>query len=82
MTTFTSSLPDSLLRSLEEKAKELSLPKNKLIEKALKLYLDHLNRAAYIRSFKQMAKDKDLLSIVEEGMTDYHTQLEKNDEAV
>jgi hypothetical protein len=68
MATFTSSLPDSLLRSLEEKA--------------LKLFLDHLNRAAYIRSFKQMAKDKDLLSIVEEGMTDYHTQLEKNDEAV
>lgn len=82
MATFTSSLPDTLLRSLEEKAKELALPKNKLIEKALKLYLDHLNRAAYIRSFKQMAKDKDLLSIVEEGMTDYHTQLEKNDEAV
>lgn len=82
MATFTSSLPDTLLRSLEEKAKELALPKNKLIEKALQLYLDHLNRAAYIRSFKQMAKDKDLLSIVEEGMTDYHTQLEKNDEAM
>ncbi len=82
MATFTSSLPDTLLHLLDEKAKELSMPKNKLLEKALKLYLDHLNRAAYIRSFKQMAKDKDLLSIVEEGMTDYHAQLEKNDEAV
>ena len=80
MATFTSSLPDSLLRLLEEKAKELALPKNKLLEQALQLYLEHLNRAAYIRSFKQMAADKDLLSIVEEGMTDYHRQLENKDE--
>ncbi len=80
MATFTSSLPDSLLRLLDEKAKELSLPKNKLIEQALHLYLEHLNRAAYIRSFKKMSTDKDLLSIVEEGMTDYHNQLENRDE--
>ncbi|MBL7900413.1 MAG: ribbon-helix-helix domain-containing protein [Bacteroidia bacterium] len=79
MATFTSSLPDTLLRLLEEKAKELALPKNKLIEKALELYLEHLNRAAYIKSYKQMAKDKDLLSIVEEGLTDYTAQLENRD---
>lgn len=81
MSTFTSSLPDHLLQLLDEKAKELSLPKNKLIEKALQLYLDHLNRAAYIRSYKKMALDKDLQSIVEEGLTDYHQQLDKQDEA-
>lgn len=76
MATFTSSLPDSLLLLLEEKAKELSLPKNKLIETALSLYLDQLNRAAYIRSYKQMAEDTDLLAIAEEGIADYFTQLE------
>ena len=76
MATFTSSLPDSLLQLLEEKAKELSLPKNKLIEQALRLYLDHLNRASYIRSYKQMAEDADLLAIAEEGMADYFEQLE------
>jgi len=76
MATFTSSLPDGLLQLLEEKAKELSLPKNKLIEQALRLYLDHLNRAAYIRSYKQMAEDVDLLKIAEEGMADYFEQLE------
>lgn len=81
MTTFTSSLPEELLHLLEEKAKELSLPKNKLIERALSLYLDHLNRAAYIRSYKKMAKDADLLMIVEEGMTDYFKQLSKENEA-
>jgi predicted transcriptional regulator len=81
MSTFTSSLPDNLLRLLDEKAKELSLPKNKLIERALSLYLDHLNRAAYVKSYKQMAADVDLLAIVEEGMTDYFGQIEAIEDA-
>lgn len=76
MGTFTSSLPDSLLTLLEKKAKELDVPKNSLIEKALSLYLDHLNRAEYIKSYKKMAKDADLLSIAEEGMADYFKQIE------
>lgn len=76
MATFTSSLPDELLQLLDEKAKELSLPKNKLIEQALRLYLDHLNRAAYICSYKEMAADTDLTVIAEEGMADYFKQLE------
>lgn len=58
------------------KAKELSMPKNKLIEQSLRLYLDHLTRAAYICSYKQMAEDADLLAIAEEGMPDYFEQLE------
>ena len=76
MATFTSSLPDSILHLLEKKAKELSVPKNKLIERALKLYLDHLNRAEYIKSYKQMSNDTDLLLVAEEGMNDYLSQLE------
>jgi len=75
MATFTSSLPDTLLNLLEIKAKELSMPKNKLIEIALSLYLDQLNRAAYAKSYKQMADDTDMLSIAEEGMIEYMKQL-------
>jgi hypothetical protein len=76
MATFTSSLPDSLLSLLEKKARELSLPKNKLLERALRLYLDHLNRAEYIKSYKKMSEDADILLIAEEGLTDYLGQLE------
>jgi uncharacterized protein (DUF924 family) len=79
MATYTSTLPDDLLKLLELKAKELSIPKNKLIEKALSIYLDQLNRAAYLKSYKEMAADTDLLHIAEEGMEDYLKQL--NDEA-
>jgi hypothetical protein len=76
MATFTSTLPDSLLQLLDEKSKKLSTPKNKLIERALRLYLDHLNRVEYVKSYKQMADDTDLLEIAEEGMEDYLQQLE------
>ena len=71
MTTFTSTLPDDLMNLLSEKAKELSLPKNKLIEKALRIYLDQLNRAAYVKSYKRLVEDTDVLLIAEEGMEDY-----------
>lgn len=77
MTTFTSTLPDDLLSQLSAKAAKLSLPKNKLIEAALRLYLDHLERAEYIQSYKQASQDKDILAIAEEGMADYLRQLEK-----
>jgi hypothetical protein len=75
MSTFTSSLPDDLLQLLADKAKELSVPKNTLIEKALRIYLEQLNRAAYVKSYKQMAEDTDTMLVAEEGMADYLTQL-------
>jgi hypothetical protein len=77
MATFTSTLPDDLLNMLSEKAKALSLPKNKLMENALRLYLQHLEKAEYIRSYQQAASDKDVLTIAEEGMEDYLNQVKE-----
>ena len=77
MATFTSTLPDELLKILSEKAKALSQPKNRLIENALRLYLEHLEKAEYIKSYKQAATDNEILSIAEEGMADYLRELEK-----
>lgn len=76
MVTFTSTIPDDLSRQLNEKARALSLPKNKLIENALRLYIEHLERAEYIRSYKQASSDTDILLMAEEGMADYLKQLE------
>ena len=76
MATFTSTLPDDLLALLAEKAQKLSLPKNKLIEKAVRIYLDHLNKAEYIRSYKKASQDEDTMIIAEEGMADYLNQME------
>ncbi|WP_194774975.1 ribbon-helix-helix domain-containing protein [Pararhodonellum marinum] len=76
MATITTSLPDQLIARLSEQAKVLKMPKNKLIEKALELYLEHLKRAAYIKSYKRTKTDDEILTIAEEGMGDYLTQLE------
>ena len=76
MTTFTSTLPGDLMNQLNEKAQSLSMPKNKLIEKALRIYLDQLNRVEYVRSYKQLAEDTDILSIAEESMIDYCKDLD------
>jgi hypothetical protein len=80
MAIFTSSLPDDLLKQLADKAKELKLPKNKLIEKALSIYLEQLDRAAYIKSYKRAGKDPDMLAMAEEGMADYFQQLQDLDD--
>jgi len=81
MTTFTSTLPDKLLEQLNDYSKKLKLPKNKLIQNALSLYLDHLERAEYIRSYKKYAKDEDIMMVAEEGMNDYLNQLDTENEA-
>ncbi len=75
MASFTSTLPDNLLQLLSEKAAALSLPKNKLIENALRLYLEHLEKAEYIKSYKEASSDKEIMAIAEEGMEDYLAQV-------
>ncbi len=75
MTTFTSTLPEDLLKELTDAAMNLNLPKNKLIEKALRLYLEQINKAAYIKSYREMGEDADVLKMAEEGMAEYAKQL-------
>ena len=75
MTTFTSTLPEDLLKLLKEKADKFSVPMNKLIEKALRIYLDQLNRAEYVKSYKEAARDQDVMAMAEEGMEEYLQQL-------
>jgi len=77
MTTFTSTLPEELLAKLDKAAKKLSVPKNRLIEKALRIYLDQITKAEYIKSFKKAEDDENLLDMAEEGMEDYLKQLDE-----
>jgi predicted transcriptional regulator len=79
MATFTSTLPDVLWEQLNTAAKTLKQPKNKLIERALEIYLDQLNRAAYLKSYKRAAQDAGLMYIAEEGMVEYLNQLQESD---
>ena len=75
MSTFTSTLPDDLIQKLRAQAESFAMPMNKLIEKALRIYLDQITRAEYVKSYKEAAKDQDILTIAEEGMEEYLKQL-------
>jgi len=77
MTTFTTTLPEDILEKLKKQSLKLSVPRNRIIEKALRIYLDQLNRAEYIRSYKEAAKDMDIMNIAEEGMGEYFKQIEE-----
>ncbi len=77
MTTITTTLPDDILDMLRRQAEKLSVPKNRIIEKALRIYIDQLNRAEYVKSYKEAAKDADIMSLAEEGMEDYLKQMEE-----
>lgn len=75
MATYTSTLPDQLLTELAKASENLKMPKNKIIEKAVEVYLEELEKAAYRKSFQRAAKDKDMLAMAEEGMADYFQML-------
>jgi predicted transcriptional regulator len=77
MTTFTSTLPDDLIKKLNEMAIKLAIPKNRIIEKALQIYLDQLTRAEYVKSYKLAGEDLNIVEMAEEGMEDYLKQLEQ-----
>jgi predicted transcriptional regulator len=77
MATFTSTLPDDLLAALTDKANQLDLPKNRIIEKALRMYLEYLKRQEFIKSYKRMSVDTDTLMMVEEDMGEYLNQIEE-----
>lgn len=79
MTTFTSSLPEDILKKLAKASKELKMPKNKILEKALSLYFDEIQKAKYAKSFQRASQEKEIMEIAEEGMTDYAEQLKKYD---
>ncbi|WP_029038503.1 ribbon-helix-helix domain-containing protein [Salinimicrobium xinjiangense] len=80
MGTFTSSLPQDLLDKLSSEAKKRGVAKNSLIEKALRIYLDQLNRADYARSYSKAGKDEEIMAIAEEGMETYLQDLKNLEE--
>ncbi len=47
------------------------------MERALRLYLQHLDKAEYIKSYGKAQNDLDLLSMAEEGMEDYLKQIKE-----
>ncbi|MEQ9301460.1 MAG: CopG family transcriptional regulator [Cyclobacteriaceae bacterium] len=75
MTPLRITLPRDILERLADKSKQLALPENEIIEQALRIYFDEIDKALYRNTYQQATKDQDILMIAEEGMVDYLTQL-------
>ena len=68
---YTSSLPAELIEMLDAYAKKFRLPKNRIMEQALRAYFEKLKKAEYAHSFRKAAVDEEMLSMAEEGLEDY-----------
>jgi predicted transcriptional regulator len=68
---FTSSLPSDILQTLDSYAQKFKVPKNRIMEQALRAYFERLKQAEYSRSFKKAAGDPEMNIMAEEGLEDY-----------
>jgi metal-responsive CopG/Arc/MetJ family transcriptional regulator len=69
--TFTSTLPEKVLRELNHHAELLKTKKNKIIEQALRKYFEEQRKGEFIQSFRRANNDEEMISLAEEGIADY-----------
>ncbi|HCN36255.1 MAG: CopG family transcriptional regulator [Ignavibacteria bacterium] len=69
---FTSSLDGCVFERLSTYSIKNKKPKNKIIEEALNLYFQELDKIEYAKSFKEMSKDKEMIELAESGLGDYN----------
>jgi len=68
---YTSSLPEELIEMLDTYARKFKMPKNRIMEQALRAYFEKLKKAEYAHSFRRAAGDEEMNSMAEEGLDDY-----------
>ncbi len=68
---YTSSLPGDLLQTLDAYARQFKIPKNRIVEKALRAYFEKMKNAEYAHSFRIAAGDSEIGNLAEEGLEDY-----------
>lgn len=80
MKTFTTSLPESTIKELNDLAKKLNVPKNQILNLALKKYLHNIEQELYIQSFKRVGEDSEMQQLADLGISDFTSELFKLDE--
>jgi len=67
----TTSLPAGLINMIHEYSKKFGVPRNKIMEEALKSYFERLKKAEYKHSFIRASMDGEMQTMAEEGLSDY-----------
>lgn len=79
--TFTSTLPPEIWQALEAYAERFKVPRNRIMEQALRAYFEKLRQAEYVRSFKKAARNQEMAFLAEEGLEDYLKILDDHETA-
>ena len=61
-------------------AKKLNVPKNQILNLALKKYLHNIEQELYIQSFKRVGEDSEMQQLADLGISDFTSELFKLDE--
>ena len=64
----TTTLPEVMLRELDEAAKELGTQKNDILASAFTLWNKKRKQELLAESYKKMAGNKDLIALADEGL--------------
>ncbi len=77
--TYTSTLPEDVLDSVNDYSEKNNISKNKVVEKALRQFFFGLKKSDFREGFKRAALDPGMNSLAEAGMEDYLDIINKNE---
>ncbi len=75
--TYTSTLPEDLMITVDDYAAKYKVSKNRVVEKALRQFFFEEKRKEFSEGFRRAAKDPEVVELAEMGMDDYFAIIEK-----
>lgn len=76
---YTNTLPEDVLNLVNEYSIKYHIPKNKVVETALRRFFFEKKREEFREGFRKMANDPEMTEMAEEGISDYFEILERYD---
>lgn len=74
---YTNTLPEEVLEMVNDYSIKYHVPKNKVVETALRRFFFEKKREEFREGFKKMANDPEIIEMAEEGIGDYLEILER-----
>ena len=75
--TYTSTLPEDILSQVNDYVEQYNIPKNQVIEEALRMFLMEQDKKTFAEGFKRLAKDPEMMQLAEMGMGEYLDQMKR-----
>ena len=72
---FTTTLPSSTLSWLDDVAQEKKLPKNRILEDALRMYQAEYSRQRVAESYRNASDDAEMIELANAGLSDWDANI-------